>query len=447
MTESLAGTKLLTNSRKEIQIINAENESKSLYCDNLSPRVRVLILGGGIHGVGMLHDLASRGWKDIHLVEKGSIGEGTSSRSTKLIHGGLRYLRRISQFGMVSESLRERKLLLELAPDLVKPIEILVPVIDNGPSSLTLRAGLFLYEILARRGNLAKHKKCNIRDLESEMPGVDFSQMRHVYSFWDGQTDDLGLVNRVAASARRLGAKISENHEAISIRTDHDGWRVKIRNRDGKVTEISALYVINCLGPWANRFLQASSIVPTHQGFNDQGTHLLFDDLGFKKGFLLQSPDDQRIFFILPWKGYTLVGTTETLYEGDPSNQQVNQQDVDYLLSRCNQYLKKPLLRSDVRMAFAGLRWLAVEEKNLMTKVSRESIVGERTSKRGLLMTIYGGKLTSYRSLCAKIGDRLTTHFGEYRPSLTADKASWASQDDDGFRHVPVTDRFQPLSP
>jgi glycerol-3-phosphate dehydrogenase len=152
------------------------------------------------------------------------------------------------------------------------------------------------------------------------------------------------------------------------------------------------------------------------------------------------------VFFILPWKGYTLVGTTESLYDGDPSDLQVNPQDVDYLLARCNQYLKKPLLRADIRMTFAGLRWLAVEDKNLMSMVSRESIVGERASKRGLLMTIYGGKLTSYRSLCEKIGDRLTTHFGEFRPSLTATKESWASQGEEGSRVPPISKRFPTVS-
>lgn len=420
------------------------NESNSLYCDSLSPRVRVLVLGGGIHGVGVLHDLASRGWKDIHLVESGHLGDGTSSRSTKLIHGGLRYLRRISQFGMVAESLRERRLLLDLVPDLVKPIELLVPVVKGGPSSFLIRTGLFLYEILAQRGKIGKHRRCNLDELKAEMPALDFGRIKGFYSFWDAQTDDLALVNRVAASARSLGAKITEQCAAIHIAPNHDGWVVRVRRQDGTESEISALYVVNCLGPWANRFLQNSSITPTHDGFNDQGIHLILDDMGLKRGLLLQSPDDQRIFFVLPWQGYTLVGTTESLFDGDPSYQKVNLDDVDYLLARCNAYFKKPLQRSDIRMAFSGLRWLAVEDKNMMSMVSRESIVGERESKRGLLLTLYGGKLTSYRSLCERIGDRLTTHFGEFRPSLTAHKESWVSHNGDRVPSVAV--RFEAWS-
>ena len=203
--------------------------------------------------------------------------------------------------------------------------------------------------------------------------------------------------------------------------------------------------MINCLGPWANRFLEASSIVPTHSAFNDQGTHFLFDDIGLKKGLLLQSPDDQRVFFILPWQGYTLVGTTEKIYHGDPSDLQIDLGDVDYLLARCNEYLKKPLHRADIRKAFIGLRWLAVEDKNLISMVSRESIVGERSAKRGLLMTIYGGKLTSYRSLCEKIGDRITSHFGEFRPSLTANKKCWLGPGGETKRFLSVKERFKNL--
>jgi glycerol-3-phosphate dehydrogenase len=355
------------------------------------------------------------------------LGDGTSSRSTKLIHGGLRYLRRVSQFGMVAEALRERRLLLDVAPDLVHPVEILVPIVEGGTSGITIRLGLTLYEVLARKGSVGKPKKCRISDLADEMPAVNFANVRSAYSFWDGQTDDLALVNRVAASARDHGANITEFCEAVGIRSDQDGWQVTVKDKSGQRTEISALYVVNCLGPWANRFLTANSIVPTHEGFNDLGTHLIFDDIGLKKGLLLQSPDDQRIFFVLPWKGYTLVGTTESTYNGDPSSVAVPQGDIGYLLQRLNRYLTSPFEPKDIRSSFAGLRWLAVEDKSLVSMVSRESIVGERSSTRGMLLTIYGGKLTSYRSLCEKIGNRLTTHFGEYRPSMTSAREFWAS--------------------
>jgi len=410
---------------------------------NLPSRVRVLVLGGGIHGVGVLHDLASRGWNDIHLVEMNEIGSGTSSKSTKMIHGGLRYLRRISQFPMVSESLRERRLLLDLVPDLVTPIEILIPVLDGkGSSSLLIKIGLFLYDLLAQKNGISGHKKQKLENLKKEYPLLDYSKIRSVYSYWDAQTDDLALVNRVAESALKCGSKISEGITVTNVKADNDGWLVTVKDQEGNISKISALYVINCLGPWSNRLLEKSLIVPSHHAFNDKGIHLVFKDMGIKKGMLLQSPEDQRVFFVLPWKGYTLVGTTEEIYDGDPSSVEVTESDIEYLIGRCNRYLDKPLQKENIVTSFAGLRWLAAEEQSLISSVSRESIVGERISKRGLLMTLYGGKLTSYRSLCEKIGDRITTHFGEFRQSKTADKSSWVSPVEAKTKVKNVVERF-----
>ncbi|MEZ4744112.1 MAG: glycerol-3-phosphate dehydrogenase/oxidase [Bdellovibrionota bacterium] len=415
-----------------------------MFQSELPERVRALVLGGGIHGVGVLHDLSSRGWKDIHLIEKATLASGTSSKSTKLIHGGLRYLKRISQFGMVAESLHERKLLLDLAPDLVKPIEILIPILDGkGSSSLMVNTGLLLYDLLARKNKIHSYKKLKIKHLKEKFELLDYENVSAAYSFWDAQTDDLALVNRVAESAvRKCEAKISEHCEVQSIEANEDGWTVKVLDHHGRLKEISALYVINCLGPWANDLLKKSSIIPTHHAFNDKGIHLIFEDIGLEKGLLLESPADHRIFFVLPWKGYTLVGTTEELYEGDPSAVSPSEEEVNYLLDRCNVYLRKKFNKSDIIKAFAGLRWLAIEDQKTISSVSRESILGERYSKRGLLMTIYGGKLTSYRHLCEKIGDRVTKHFGEFRLTRTKEKEMWVSPEEAEFQAPTVLQRF-----
>jgi glycerol-3-phosphate dehydrogenase len=411
--------------------------------NELPTRVRVLILGGGIHGVGVLHDLASRGWTDVHLVEMNEIGSGTSSKSTKLIHGGLRYLKRISQFGMVSESLRERGNLLNLAPDLVTPIEIMIPVLNGkGTSSIMIRVGLALYDFLAHKLRIQRYKKLSIRQAQSDAPMLDLSRVSSVYSYWDAQTDDLALVQRIAANAKKCGCQLTEHCRVESIKSDDDGWVVEVRQKDGQLKKISALYVVNCLGPWANKFLEESSIIPTHKGINDKGVHLIVKDLGLKKGVLLQSPEDQRIFFMLPWKGFTLVGTTEETFNEDPSSVGVDSGDVDYLLERCNRYMNSPIVKKDVIATFAGLRWLAQEDQNTISTVSRESIVGERFSRRGILMTIYGGKLTSYRLLCEKIGDRITQHFGEFRESKTEDKNFWVDPDEAEIVSKTVEQRF-----
>lgn len=402
------------------------------YADELPRRVRVLILGGGIHGVGVLHDLASRGWHDVHLVEKTRLGDGTSSRSTKLIHGGLRYLRRVSDFGLVSEALHERQVLMRLAPDLVKPVELLFPILQKGGMPrFMIKIGLSLYDRLAGKYRLERHRILSDAEVREKAPLLDGAHVKAVYSFWDAQTDDLGLVCRVAASAKKLGAGITEGCRATRLTPTEDGWDVDVQLPSGELRTVSALYVVNCLGPWANLLLEQSGIQPTHQGVNNKGTHLLFDDLGLKAGLFLQSlKGDGRIFFVLPWEGYTLLGTTEDLYGGDLDRVVAEESEVKYLLDNCNQFLARKLTPQDIRGTFAGLRWLAVESGHTLTETSRAYVIGERAAKRGLLLTLYGGKLTTYRNLSRTIGDRVTAHFGEFKKSATDLPEAWAKPDE-----------------
>lgn len=414
-----------------------------MFDDKLPNRVRVLILGGGIHGSGLLHDFASRGWTDVHLVEKNSLGSGTSSRSTKLIHGGLRYLQRPSQFPMVSESLRERRTLLDIVPDLVKPLEFLIPLKTHvGPNPLVLQAGLFLYDFLAGKQKVNKFKRIPKSQWAGLVPQMEFEKFRALYSYWDAQTDDLELVNRVAASAKKLGVTVSEHTEVVSIQKDEDGWKVDVKAVDGSIQTISALYVLNCLGPWANDIITKSSLKPTHKALNDKGSHIIVDDLGFQSAFLLNSHQDSRISFIVPWQGKTLIGTTENHFTGEPGTEKATEEEIQYLLDRTNIYLKKKLIEKDVLQSFAGLRWLAVEEEQDISGTSRECIIGEIRSQRGAMLTIYGGKLTSYRSLCEKIGDKIVSEFGEYKPSNTNLKSYWIDPSEAKYSIPNIIERF-----
>ncbi len=418
-----------------------------MYCDELPSRVRVLVLGGGIHGMGVLHDLASRGWKDIHLLEKDSIASGTSSRSTKLIHGGLRYLKRVTDFGLVMEALHERRLLQQLVPDLVKPMEFLFPIVKHaGMPQWQVKCGLFLYDALSGRQNIGKHQFLDTQQLLDKAPILNSSLISSGYSFWDSQTDDLSLVHRVAASAKHLGAGISERTLVQSIRATDDGWKAFVTDPSGMTKEISALYLVNALGPWANAILEESGIAPTHKAINNKGSHLIFDDIGLKYGLFLQSlKGDDRIFFLLPWLGKTLLGTTELLYEDSLENVQISDEEVHYLLDNVNALLKKPLLEKDINYTFSGLRWLPLERGYDISQTSRSHIIGEIPCRRGLLLTVYGGKLTTYRTLSATIGDRILKHFGEYQQSKTSLLESWVL----GDQHLsPQFDRrFQIYTP
>src|SRR5690606_3789765 len=250
-----------------------------MHPKELPTRVRVLVIGGGIHGVGVLHDLASRGWTDVHLIEKDRLAAGTSSRSTKLIHGGLRYLQNIRDFGLVAEALRERHRLLTLAPDLVKPVEMLFPILKGeGMPRFMVKIGLSLYDALAGRYGIQGHRILPAEEVAQKAAILDVSLTKATYSFWDAQTDDAALVRRIGASAVHLGAGISEQHQVIGITPDQDGWQVKVRTPAGRVQTVSALYIVNAAGPWANQLLESSQIKPTHRALNNKGVHLLLPD-------------------------------------------------------------------------------------------------------------------------------------------------------------------------
>jgi glycerol-3-phosphate dehydrogenase len=399
-----------------------------MFYDELPSRVRALVLGGGIHGVGVLHDLASRGWKDIHLIEKNTIGSGTSSKSTKLIHGGLRYLKRVTDFGLVSDALYERHLLQTVAPDLVRPVEFLFPVWKNlGLPKWQVKIGLTLYDWLAGQFNIKKHTLIDKSEISRRADILDSSKLSSVYSFWDAQTDDLGLVYRVACSAKKLGALITEKMTVIAIRATDDGYKVTVRDVNGVIKEISTLYLINTLGPWANKLLEDSGIAPTHQAINNKGSHLVIRDLGLKNGLFLQSfRGDGRIFFLLPWLGKTLLGTTEKIFDDSLDKVSISSDEISYLLENINVFLKNPLTDNDIESTFAGLRWIPIEKGLSISQMSRSHVIGQISCRRGLLLTVYGGKLTTYRSLSSEVGDIIFKHFGDSVKSQTHLQRFWA---------------------
>lgn len=415
-----------------------------MHGNNIPQRVRVVILGGGIHGVGVLHDLASRGWRDVHLIEKDLIGSGTSCRSTKLIHGGLRYLKRLGDFGLVNEALKERKLLTQLAPDLVKPIEMVFPILKKGGMpAFMVRIGLWLYDLLAGRYNIGRHLVLSEKEVRVKAPVLDTGKFKKFFSFFDCQTDDLGLVNRVASSAVKLGATITEYCEAVAIKEFEDGFIVKVKLANGTEAEISAQYVVNALGPWANIFLEKSGIKPTHRGVNNKGSHLVLPDIGMKAALFLQSRSgDGRVFFLVPWQGMTLLGTTETEYTDNPDDVNATEEDVEYLLKSCNEFLMKPFRRQDIIKVFSGLRWLAVESGQSLSSTSRHFVIGEKKAARGSLLTIYGGKLTTYRTLARTIGDQIVGGAGDFKKSRTHEKEFWLSPGE-GHEYSQPSERFQ----
>jgi glycerol-3-phosphate dehydrogenase len=400
------------------------------HSPKIENRYRVVILGGGIHGVGVSHDLASRGWKDVLVVERSEVGAGTSSKSTKLIHGGLRYLQHPRDFPLVAEGLGERALLTKLVPDLVKPLPFIFPVMrSGGMPRFIIKIGLTLYDLLSWGRSLGSHKWLTLEDAFKDAPILDKSVFKGFYRFYDGQTDDLALVRRVADSARMLGATISEHTKVIRIDHDPTGWRLELLC-NGVSKHVTAKFVVNALGPWAHEILDASGIQPQVDGFNNSGIHLLVRDLGLKSGLFLQSPEDGRIFFVLPWQGLTLIGTTEDIVAGPPDSCTVETYQIDYLLERCNRFLSVKLAPNDILATFTGMRWLAKAKHGSISDTSRTHLITEHWRGRDVLYTIYGGKLTAYRSLSEELGDRIAHTFGDRTRSNTKLVEYWAKPED-----------------
>jgi glycerol-3-phosphate dehydrogenase len=288
-----------------------------------------------------------------------------------------------------------------------------------------VKVGLTLYDALSMGRSLGRHSWLTADQAFREAPILDKSVFKGFYRFFDGQTDDLELTRRVAQSAQMLGASVVEYTEALSIAHDEHGWSIQLR-QGGKTTVVTTRFLVNALGPWAHELLDASGIPPKVMGINNQGTHIMVRDLGLQSGLFLQSPEDSRIFFVLPWKGFTLIGTTEDNYDGPADQCRPEEHQIQYLLERCNRFLSVKLSRDDVIQSFSGMRWLAKDPKSGLSDTSRSHLITKHDFGSDVMYTIYGGKLTAYRALAEEVADMIVKAFGERTKSRTRLKDCWA---------------------
>jgi glycerol-3-phosphate dehydrogenase len=371
--------------------------------------VRVAVIGGGINGLGVAWELSRRDY-DVVLFEKGRCGAQTSSATTKMIHGGLRYLEH-AHVALVRESLRDRAWLLQNLPALVKPIEILLPVYDDTPRrALTLRAGLTLYDLLAGRHNIAPHMAMSAEELIARVP-LTPKGLRGGFSYWDAQVDDYALARTVLASAKSEGAAIREETRVVSLRRAGNEWIVITASGEEERFD----FVVNAAGPWMNALLAENRIRSRYRLSLVRGSHLILKRRIGGVGMLLQSLSDRRIFFVLPWKETTLVGTTEVMHRTSLENVHATGEEIDYLIARFNRYLREPIESGDVTSTFAGVR-------PLVGRASNPSAIGRdyRLERRGNLLNIFGGKMTTFRSMAEKVAMRVDNHFGQVRTAREA---------------------------
>lgn len=378
---------------------------------NLPARTDVAVIGGGIQGVGVAQAAAAAGYS-VLLVEQRELAAGTSSKSSKLIHGGLRYLQQ-AQFGLVRESLRERDILCRIAPHLVSLNDFYIPVYrETRLRPWQLRIGLSLYAALGLLGK--PHRFDTIPSAEwSHLDGLDTAGLERVFHYRDGQTDDAALTRAVAESARELGATIACPARFEGARHTPKGYRVLVGVEDG-TEEIQCSVLVNTTGPWIDGTSQlVEPAPPTFPVELVQGSHLVLEPALSHRCYYLEAPGDHRAVFALPWHGRTLLGTTETLYRGDPARAHILPAEEAYLLQVLAHYFPdyRGAENFTITERMAGLRVLPRKEASPF-KRSREVMFATAMDSGGGYIGVYGGKLTGYRATAQKIMKLITRALG-----------------------------------
>ena len=372
----------------------------------------VIIIGGGVHGAGVLQAVAASGHSAL-LVEKGALASGTSSRSSKLIHGGLRYLES-GQFSLVHESLRERAILLRIAAELVELKPFYIPVYpETRRRPWQLQVGLFVYAMLGGFGDSTRFGRVPRREWDL-LDGLKLDQLDAVVRYHDAQTDDALLTRAIVDSAVGLGAELLMPAQFQSATLDEGGVTVGVVS-GGRELELRCRVLVNAAGPWATHVARRVSPAIFVPGVDlVQGTHIVLPQL-LKGGiYYVESPSDGRAVFVMPWYGATMVGTTETPYRGEPDQVVPLPEEEDYLLAVAGHYFPAMARfgRGDITRRFAGLRVLPAAAEKAFDR-SRETIFSLDREARPRVLGIYGGKLTGWRAAAEQVLKRIA-------PSLPA---------------------------
>jgi len=371
------------------------------------------IIGGGINGCGIARDAAGRGFR-VALIEQNDLASGTSSASSKLIHGGLRYLEH-RQFRLVRTALRERETLLRAAPHLVRPLRFVLPINETRRSATLLRLGLLLYDWIGWRKMLPPTREL---DLVTDAAGVPLkARFHHAFEYSDCFADDARLVVLNAVDAAAHGAVIRTRTRCVRAERG-DVWQL-VLNARGQRDVITARVLINAAGAWSELFAEtALRIAPRHQLRLDKGSHIvvrrLFDH---DRAYILQAAD-RRVVFAIPFeRDFTLIGTTDRAFTGDPSTALPTGEEIDYLCGVANEYFRTAIGAADVVWAFAGVRSLYDDGARKPQDIGRDYtlVLDERVGEAPLL-TVYGGKLTTYRRLAEDVLARLAHFFPRSRP-------------------------------
>ena len=362
----------------------------------------IFIIGGGINGAGIARDASGRGLK-VYLAEKGKVGSATSSWSSKLIHGGLRYLENY-EFKLVAESLREREVITRIAPKITKPLPFVIPHSKKLRSKLLIRLGLFLYDNLGGKTKIPKSSKINFN---KKYKNILQSKFVDGFQYYDVQVDDKKLVEMNIGDSKKMGATILEDTKVIDAKRNENFWEITLDNNDIVKSKI----LINAAGPWINETVNNVLKINTNKSIRlVRGSHIITKKLYEEDvAFTLQN-DDNRIVFVIPYKEeFSLIGTTE-VDVNTPDNPSISDDEKIYLINSINSHFIKQISQVDIVDTYSGIRPL-IEDFKEASKVSRDYVFDLNIQKAGSpLLNIYGGKLTTYRKLSEKVMEELTPY-------------------------------------
>lgn len=376
----------------------------------------VVIIGGGINGAGCAADAALRGLS-VLLCEQGDLASKTSSSSSKLIHGGLRYLERFD-FKLVQKALNEREILSRLAPHLIHPLPIFIPQKSTLRPAWFVRMGLFLYDHLSRINSLP-HSRLIRRSSISRCFMPLEPAIKKGFLFYDCKTDDARLTLVNALQAKAHGAVIMTQTALINAEAIDHQWHLTLQTASGSHIQVNAKSVINAAGPWVLPVNQLLHIENKHTLSLVKGSHLVVHKLyEGEHGYLLQH-DDERIVFVVPFHGHTMIGTTEIPFAGNLDDISTNPDEIDYLLALIHRYFNQPLLQSDIITTWSGVRPLIATTEENPSALSREYDCFF-SNVAAPAVCVYGGKITTYRQLAVEAIDALSVMFKDLPPSKTA---------------------------
>ncbi|WP_110689328.1 glycerol-3-phosphate dehydrogenase [Salinicola endophyticus] len=376
----------------------------------------MIVVGGGINGTGIANDAAGRGLS-VLLCEQADLASATSSASSKLIHGGLRYLEH-REFRLVREALREREVMLRKAPHIVWPMRFILPHQPHLRPAWMIRAGLFLYDHLSHRDSLP-----NARSLKFAADDPLVPEIKRGFEYSDCWVDDARLVLLNALQAQDKGADIRLRTRCTAASEESGGWRVSLEDRlSGEHYQVRGKVLVNASGPWVESFVKGSAQRQSRYGIRMiQGSHLVVPRLNHdERAYILQNQDG-RIVFVLPYQQhYSLIGTTDRRYQGDPSQVGISEEEIGYLLDVLNGHFRRQLGRDDVIATYSGVRPLCDDESENPSAMTRDYTLDLDTHGAPLL-SIFGGKITTYRKLAEAALRKLQPLLPEMRAAWTAE--------------------------